>query len=88
MDVTLHYYDIARKHDFLIELIQLKVPADCASILRQLKVCHDPQKTQIAFAPRYARFSFNHDYGRMMPPALMHIAYSVIASVSNPDEVK
>lgn len=50
----------------------------------------DPSRTHLVYVPNLASFSWNHDFGRLVPPHIMIIAHNIIASLRTnqiPEEV-
>lgn len=76
--------------DFVTLLTQCTVPTDLEPLITQLTSVRDPSRTDLVFVRNLASLSWNHDFGRLVPPHIMIIAHNIIASLrtnQTPDEV-
>lgn len=67
--------------DFLDAIQAAIVPAHMEPVLQQLVGVIDPNRPQLVYVPDLAAFSWKHDFGRLVPPAIMLIAHNIIARV-------
>lgn len=77
-------------NDFLTLLTQCTVPSDLDPLITQLTSVRDPSRPDLVFVPNLGSFTWNHDFGRLVPPHIMIIARNIIASLrtnQTPDDV-
>jgi hypothetical protein len=77
-------------NELLQVLLRSYVPPFVIDILRGLAPTVLPRRPGIEVIPTFAGFSFEHDFGRFIPPQVFTIAHSIAASVrgnSDPDTI-
>lgn len=89
-----HYANAFRRDngtkDFLTRLTECIVPSHLEPILLQLISLYDSSRPNQTFIPDLAAFSWSHDFGRIVPPAIMLAAHNLIAGLRQqltPDEI-
>lgn len=55
-------------NDFLTLLTQCTVPSDLDPLITQLTSVRDPSRPDLVFVPNLGSFTWNHDFGRLVPP--------------------
>jgi len=71
-------------------LLRSYIPSFLVDILRGLAPTVLPRRPGIEFVPTFAGFSFEHDFGRFIPPQVFSIAHSIAASTrsnADPDQI-
>jgi len=71
-------------------LLRSYIPSFLVDILRGLAPTVLPRRPGIEFVPTFAGFSFDHDFGRFIPPQVFSIAHSIAASTrsnADPDQI-
>jgi len=71
-------------------LLRCYIPPFVIDILRGLAPTVFPRRPGIELIPTFAGFSFEHDFGRFIPPQMFTIAHTIAASVrgnSDPDAI-
>lgn len=71
--------DTERK-DLLAKILACKVPPDVGLLLESISMAQDPKHPRLRYVPTFAAASFDHDYGRLIPPAICIVAHNALAN--------
>nr|AOX47605.1 coat protein [Ceratobasidium partitivirus CP-f] len=85
-----HFNADDTRRDYFSSLLRAVLPPQLESFLRLNLSSNDPRRPEIRYVPTYAGFSFEHDFGRFIPPSFALTAHNVLSTTqanSNPNYV-
>ncbi|AFW17811.1 capsid protein [Heterobasidion partitivirus 8] len=68
------------RKDLYEVLLNCHMPTFLSDLFLELSPVYDPRRNNLLFVPSLAGFSFEHDFGRTIPPSLFYAAHHMLAS--------
>jgi len=68
------------RKDMYDVLLNCHLPTFLSDLFMELAPVYDPRRNNLLFVPSLAGFSFEHDFGRTLPPSLFYSAHHMLAS--------